>query len=240
MSAPRRLRHRPRPGAPADWGGPALAGSRRADRDQSLGEEIANAISHGVGLLLAIASLPILMAFAPAHATAMNIVAACVFSATMMLLYAVSTLYHAWPQGRVKTWLNRFDHAAIYLFIAGSYTPFVLGVLRGGWGWSLFGVVWTMAALGFTAKLLNRLKHPLWSTGLYVAMGWVAVVAAAPLIARVPGAGLAWLIAGGLSYTAGAVVFMFDSRVRYAHFVWHLFVLCGSACHFIAVLRYAQ
>lgn len=210
-----------------------------SNRDQTFAEELANGISHGIGFLLAIASLPVLLLFAH-RATAINIVAFCVFSATMMLLYGVSTLYHAWPPGRVKTWLNRFDHAAIYLFIAGSYTPFVLGVLRGGWGWSLFGVVWTMAALGFTAKLLNRLKHPLWSTGLYVAMGWVAVVAAAPLIARVPGVGLAWLVAGGLAYTAGAVVFLFDSRVRFAHFVWHLFVLGGSACHFIAILNYAQ
>jgi hemolysin III len=164
----------------------------------------------------------------------------CIFSATMMLLYGISTLYHALPAGRAKTWLNRCDHAAIYLFIAGSYTPFVLGVLRGGWGWSLFGVVWAMAVLGFTAKMFNRLRHPLWSTGLYIAMGWVAVIAAAPLIARVPGAGLALLVAGGLLYTAGAVVFLFDSRVRFAHFVWHLFVLGGSTCHFFAVLWYAQ
>jgi hemolysin III len=209
------------------------------DRPQTLGEEIANGISHGIGFLLAIASLPVLLGFAPSSSTAINIVAVCVFSSTMMMLYLVSTLYHVCPAGRAKEWLARLDHAAIYLFIAGSYTPFVLGVLRGGWGWSLFGAVWAMAALGFTAKLLNRLKHPLWSTGLYVAMGWVAVIAAAPLIARVPGAGLAWLVAGGVSYTAGAVVFIFDSRVRFAHFVWHLFVLGGSACHFIAVLRYA-
>jgi hemolysin III len=210
------------------------------DRPQTFGEELANGISHGIGFLLAIASLPILLSFGQAGNTAINIVAACVFSATMMMLYLVSTLYHAWPPGRAKAWLNRFDHAAIYLFIAGSYTPFVLGVLRGGWGWSLFGVVWSMAALGFTAKLLNLLKHPLWSTGLYVAMGWVAVIAAAPLVARMPGAGLVWLVAGGLSYTAGAVVFIFDSRLRYAHFVWHLFVLGGSACHFVAVLNYSR
>ncbi len=213
---------------------------KRVDRPQTFGEEIANGISHGIGFLLAIASLPVLLVSAPGPTPAINIVAACVFSATMMLLYGVSTLYHLSPAGRFKTWLNRCDHAAIYLFIAGSYTPFVLGVLRGGWGWSLFGVVWAMAVLGFTAKLLDRLKHPLWSTGLYVAMGWLAVVAAAPLVARMPGAGLAWLIAGGLAYTAGAVVFLFDSRVRFAHFVWHLFVLGGSACHFVAVLRYAR
>jgi hemolysin III len=209
-------------------------------RDQTLWEEVANSISHGVGFLLAIASLPLLLAFSGPAASAINIVAMCVFSATMMLLYGISTLYHALPAGRAKTWLNRCDHAAIYLFIAGSYTPFVLGVLRGGWGWSLFGVVWAFAVLGFTAKMFNRLRHPLWSTGLYIAMGWVAVVAAAPLIARVPGAGLALLVAGGLSYTAGAVVFLFDSRVRFAHFVWHLFVLGGSTCHFFAVLWYAQ
>jgi len=209
-------------------------------RDQTGWEELANSISHGVGFLLAIASLPLLLAFSGPATSAINIVAMCVFSATMMLLYGISTLYHALPAGRAKTWLNRFDHAAIYLFIAGSYTPFVLGVLRGGWGWSLFGVVWTMAVLGFTAKIFNRLRHPLWSTGLYVVMGWVAVVAAAPLVARMPGAGLALLVAGGLLYTAGAVVFLFDSRVRFAHFVWHLFVLGGSTCHFFAVLWYAQ
>ena len=210
------------------------------DRNQTRGEEIANALSHGLGFVLAIASLPLLLGFASPTLTAINIVAMCVFSVTMMLLYGVSTLYHALPAGPAKTWLNRCDHAAIYLFIAGSYTPFVLGVLRGGWGWSLFGVVWAMAVLGFMAKMLNRLKHPLWSTGLYVVMGWVAVVAAAPLVARMPGAGLALLVAGGLLYTAGAVVFIFDSRVRYAHFVWHLFVLGGSACHFFAVLWFAQ
>jgi len=146
----------------------------------------------------------------------------------------------ALPVGRAKAWLNRCDHAAIYLFIAGSYTPFVLGVLRGGWGWSLFGVVWAMAVLGVAAKLFDRLKHPLWSTGLYVLMGWVAVIAVVPLIERVPGTGLALLLAGGLSYTAGAIVFLFDSRVRFAHFVWHLFVLGGSACHFFAVLSYSH
>jgi len=209
-------------------------------RDQTGGEELANSISHGIGFAFAIASLPLLLAFSGPATRAINIVAMCVFSATMMLLYGVSTLYHALPAGRAKIWLNRCDHAAIYLFIAGSYTPFVLGVLRGGWGWSLFGVVWAMAVLGFTAKMFNRLRHPLWSTGLYIAMGWVAVIAAAPLIARVPGAGLALLVAGGLLYTAGAVVFLFDSRVRFAHFVWHLFVLGGSTCHFFAVLWYAQ
>lgn len=209
------------------------------DRDQTLGEEIANALSHGLGCLLAIAALPVLVQSAAQHGGAANVVAASLFASTMIVLYFVSTLYHALPLGRAKVWLNRFDHASIYLFIAGSYMPFLFGVLEGAWGWTLFAVVWAAAALGVTAKLLDRLKHPLWSTGLYVAMGWVALVAAAPLVERMSAEGLAWLVAGGLSYTAGAVVFLFDAKLRYAHFVWHLFVMGGSACHFFAALWHA-
>ncbi|MDI3384387.1 hemolysin III family protein [Xenophilus aerolatus] len=205
-------------------------------RDQTPGEEIANAISHGLGCLLAIASLPILVQHAAQRGDPAQVVAASVFAGTAILLYLVSTLYHALPPGRTKLWFNRLDHASIYLFIAGSYMPFVLGVLKGAWGWSLFAIVWAAAAIGVGAKLLDRLKHPLWSTGLYVAMGWVAVVAAVPLIERMSAAGLWWLLAGGVSYTLGAVVFLLDSRVRYAHFVWHLFVLGGSMCHFFAAL----
>ncbi|HEX2010745.1 MAG TPA: hemolysin III family protein [Roseateles sp.] len=209
------------------------------DRVQTLGEEVANAISHGLGFLLAVASLPILTWQAARLGSTLNVVAVSVFSATMIVLYLVSMLYHAVPQGRAKLWLNRLDHAAIYLFIAGSYTPFALGVLRGGWGWTLFGLVWAIAAVGVTAKLFNRLRHPLWSTGLYVAMGWLVVIAIEPLVTRVASAGLAWLVAGGLAYTLGAVVFLLDNRIRYAHFVWHLFVLAGSTCHFFAALWYS-
>jgi hemolysin III len=210
-----------------------------SERAQTLGEEIANCISHGLACLLAVASLPILTYFAAQQGTARNVVAASVFSATMIVLYLVSALYHAVPEGRAKAWLNRLDHAAIYLFIAGSYTPFALGVLKGGWGWSLFFTVWACAALGISAKLLNRLRHPLWSTGLYVAMGWLVLAALVPLVERMEPAGIAWLVAGGLSYTLGAVVFLFDHRIRYAHFVWHLFVIGGSTCHFFAALWYA-
>lgn len=205
-------------------------------RSQTLGEEVANAISHGLGALLAIAALPILVHSAATRGGAADVVAASLFAGTAIVLYLVSTVYHALPAGRAKTWLNRMDHAAIYLFIAGSYMPFLFGALRGAWGWSLFGVLWGAAALGVAAKLFNRLRHPLWSTGLYVAMGWVALVAVVPLMERLSGAGLLWLLAGGLSYTAGAVVFLFDGRVRYGHFVWHLFVLGGSVCHFFAAL----
>ena len=208
-------------------------------RDQSFGEEIANALSHGLACLLAIASLPVLVHHAALHGSAANVVGASLFAGTAIVLYLVSTLYHALPAGAAKRWLNRLDHAAIYLFIAGSYMPFLLGVLGGAWGWSLFGVVWGAAALGIVAKLLDRLRHPLWSTGLYVAMGWVALVAAVPLVERMSPAGLLWLVAGGVSYTLGAVVFLFDSKVRYAHFAWHLFVMGGSACHFFAALWHA-
>jgi hemolysin III len=206
------------------------------NRLQTRGEEIANAISHGVGFALAVASLPVLLVHGQGRGGVAVVVGVCLFSATMMLLYGVSALYHAWPVGRAKHWLNRMDHAAIYLFIAGSYMPFLLGPLRGPWGWSLFGVVWAAAALGVLAKMFHRLRHPLWSTGLYVAMGWVAVVAAVPMMERMPLAGFGWLVAGGLFYTLGAVVFLFDEKIRYAHFVWHLFVMAGSACHFCAAL----
>lgn len=210
-----------------------------ADRPQTLGEEIANAVSHGIGFLLAVASLPILVHQAALRGSAFDVVAASVFSATMILLYLISALYHALPASRAKVWLNRLDHAAIYVFIAGSYTPFTLGILRGGWGWTLFGIVWACAAVGVAIKMLNRLEHPLVSTGLYLAMGWIVVLAIGPLISRMPGPGLAWLVAGGISYTLGAVVFLLDNRLRYAHFVWHLLVLGGSACHFFAALWYA-
>jgi len=209
------------------------------ERAQTWGEEVANSLSHGIGCLLAMASLPVLVQFSAQRGGTASVVGASLFSATMILLYLVSTLYHALPAGRAKHWFNRLDHAAIYLFIAGSYMPYLLGVLRGPWGWTLFGIVWGMAALGVTAKLFNRLRRPLWSTGLYLGMGWVALVAAVPLFERLPTTELIWLVAGGLAYTLGAVVFHFDSRLRYGHFVWHLFVLAGTGCHFVAVLRQA-
>ena len=213
------------------------------DRDQTLGEEIANAISHGLGAVLAIAALPILVTRAASAGGAADVVGAAVFAATMILLYGVSTLYHAlpasWGGGRAKAVLLRLDHAAIYLFIAGSYTPFTLGVLHTGPGVTLLIAVWAAAAFGVAIKLLNRLRHRLVSTGLYLAMGWAVVVAAGPLMAKLPTAGLTLLIAGGLSYTLGAFVFLLDNKVRYSHFVWHLFVLGGSICHFFAALWYA-
>jgi len=211
------------------------------ERPQTLGEEIANSISHGIGFLLAVAALPVLV-----HGCArdggglLDVAAASVFAATMMLLYLVSTVYHALPIGRWKLAFSRLDHAAIYVFIAGSYTPFALGALRDGPGWTLFGVVWLLAAIGVAAKLLNRMQHLLWSTALYVAMGWLVVFAAGPLLHSVAPTGVVLLLAGGACYTLGALVFLLDSRVRYAHFAWHLLVIGGSTCHFLAALGYAR
>ena len=209
-------------------------------RPQTFGEEIVNAVSHGAGALLGIAALPILVVHAHRGGTAADVTGAALFAATMIVLYVVSTIYHALPEGGAKAVFVRLDHAAIFLFIAGSYMPFVLGAMRGPWGWTLFGLVWSIAAIGIAAKLLDRLRQPLWSTGLYLAMGWCVLIAIVPLFRHVEPAGIAWLAAGGACYSIGAVVFLFDSRVRYAHFAWHLFTLAGSACHFCAALWYAS
>jgi hemolysin III len=209
-----------------------------SDRPQSLGEEIANSVSHGLALLLAIgAAVFLIVAVSPLGAA--NIVGACVYAATMVLLYLASTLYHAMPPGRAKRVFMKLDHGAIYFFIAGTYTPFALGALGGPWGWTLFGLVWSLALLGAVLKAADCLSRPWLSTGLYLAMGWLVLIAAVPLIERVPMNGLALLVAGGITYTAGVVFFVLDSRVRYAHAVWHSFVIAGTGCHFFAVLGYA-
>jgi hemolysin III len=208
------------------------------ERLQTLGEEIANSVSHGVALVAAIAGVPFLVISA-SHLSVSSLVGACVFGATMVLLYFTSMLYHALPQGRAKRVFLKLDYSAIYLFIAGSYTPFALGALGGPWGWTLFGLVWGLAAIGIALKAFDRLSHPWVSTGLYLAMGWLVLVAAVPLVERVPLPGLMWLVAGGLAYTLGVVFFVLDHRIRYSHAVWHGFVAAGTSFHFIAIMGYA-
>ena len=208
------------------------------DRPQGLGEEIANSVSHGIALLAAIVAMPFLIGAASDFGAA-NVAGASVFSATMVLLYLVSTLYHALPAGRAKRVFMNLDHGAIYVFIAGSYTPFALGALSGAWGWTLFGLVWALAVFGVTMKACDRLSHPWLSMGLYLVMGWLALIAAVPLIERVPLPGLQLIVAGGIAYTAGIVFFVLDSRFRYAHAIWHGFVVAGSSLHVFAVLHYA-
>lgn len=208
-------------------------------REQHFSEEVANVISHGVALIAAIVGTVVLIVQAARHADAGFVVAVSLFGATMILLYLASTLYHALPVSRAKRAFRVIDHAAIFLLIAGTYTPFTLGVLRGAWGWSLFGVVWGLAAAGVVLKVFDKASNPIFSTGLYLLMGWVIVVAVEPLFSRVPTQGLLWLLAGGLFYTVGVVFFATDARVKYGHFIWHLFVVAGTTCHYFAVLWYA-
>jgi hemolysin III len=203
----------------------------------SLGEEIANSVSHGVGCVAALAATPFLI-FAARHGGAVAIAGASVFAGTTVVLYAASALYHALPMNRAKGVLRIIDHSAIFLLIAGTYTPFTLGVLRGAWGWTLFGLVWGLAVLGVTLKCVGGVRYPRLSTALYVGMGWLALIAIRPLWQLLPSGGWLWLLAGGLAYTFGIVFYAAD-RMRYAHFVWHLFVLIGTVCHFCAVLWYA-
>ncbi len=207
-------------------------------RPQSLGEEIANSVSHGIGLLAALVGAPVLLLAAVRHGTTATVVGAGVFVSTTVMLYLASTLYHVFPHSRAKRVFRTLDHGAIFLLIAGTYTPFTLGVLRGAWGWLLFGLVWTLAVAGIVLKVTSALRHPVLSTALYLTMGWLALIAVRPIWLHVPPAGLFWLLAGGLSYTAG-VAFFAAPRLRYSHFVWHLCVLTGTACHFFAVLWYA-
>ena len=215
---------------------PSFAATKRV---QSRGEEIANSISHGLGLIAALVASPFLIQHAVRHGDAGFIVGASVFAATMVLLYLASTLYHALPIGRAKRVFRIIEHSAIYLLIAGTYTPFTLGVLRGAWGWTLLGLIWSFAMTGVMLKALNRMTHPIFTTSLYLLMGWLIVIAAHPLSARIPPSGLLWLVAGGLAYTIGVLFFAFDSRLRYGHFIWHLFVMAGTACHYFAVFWYA-
>lgn len=226
-------------------GSSALPAERRKEgadtheRPQSRVEELANSLSHGFGFLLALAAAPVLIVATAQRGHTANIVGACVFAVTMVLLYLTSAVYHAAPPSRVKRLYAKLDHSAIYLFIAGSYTPFALGVLDGVWGWTLFGLVWGLAAVGLVLKTFDKLSHPLLSTGLYLVMGWLVVIAAVPLLERVSPAGVAWLFAGGIAYTAGVAFFLTDARLKFGHFVWHLFVMAGTTCHFFAVLWYA-
>jgi hemolysin III len=215
-----------------------MTDARRDRSTQTLGEEIANSVSHGVGFLGALAVTPWLVREAARRGGAIEILGASVFAATMAILYLSSTLYHALPKNRAKRVFRIIDHSAIFLLIAGTYTPFTLGVLRGTWGWSLFGVVWALAVCGVVLKAVGGIRYPRLSTALYVGMGWLALVAIRPLWQHVPAAGWLWLFAGGAAYTAG-IAFYAAERVRYGHFVWHLFVLIGTICHGIAVWRYA-
>jgi len=200
-------------------------------------EELANRLTHGVGALLGVTGLVLLVLASVRHGDVWHVVSTAVFGGTLVMLYSASTLYHSFQGERAKQILQKFDHAAIFLLIAGTYTPFVLVTLRGPWGWSLFGVVWGLAVVGVALKFWLAGRYRVVSTLIYVAMGWLVLIAIKPLVAALPVGGMRLLVAGGLCYTGGAVFYLWK-RLPYHHAIWHLFVLGGSICHWAAVFWY--
>ncbi len=207
-------------------------------REPSAAEELANSISHGLGLVASLVAAPILLYAAMKAGGRLAIFGASVFAVSMVSLYLASTLYHSLPENRGKGFFRVVDHSAIFLLIAGTYTPFTLGVLRGPWGWTLLGSIWTLAFIGLILKAVPATRYSRVSVVLYVVMGWLALIAARPILLHVPAAGIAWIVAGGLAYTSG-LVFYGMHRLRFNHFIWHLFVITGTVCHFFAVLWYS-
>ena len=211
--------------------------SGRSTNQYTLAEEIAHAITHGVGLLLSVAGLVVLIVLASLRGDAWHVVSVSVYGAALVLLYSASTFYHALPAPRAKRVFRTLDHAAIYVLIAGTYTPFMLVSLRGGWGWALFGVVWGLAVLGIVLEAVAKQRVRVLSVFLYLGLGWLIAIAVKPLVQSVEPGGLVLLVAGGLAYSVG-VVFYGWKRLPYHHAVWHLFVMAGSLFHFFAVLFY--
>ncbi len=207
-------------------------------RIQSFNEEFANALSHGIALASAVVAVPWLIIYTAGTNSALAIVGVCVFGLTVILMYLTSMLYHALPVGDTKRFFRMLDHSSIYLLIAGTYTPFTLGVLRGPWGWTLLIIIWSLAITGIALKARKGIRDGHLSTVLYILMGWLVVVAIVPLWMNMSTPGLVWLIAGGLAYTGGTV-FYAAPRLPFAHLIWHLFVITGTACHFVAVSFYA-
>ncbi len=200
-------------------------------------EEKINIATHGFGFLLSIAAVTLMVVFASIKGNAWHIVSSAIYGSSLVILYLASTLFHSAKKQEIRNRLNVFDHASIYVLIAGTYTPFLLVTLNGPWGWSLFGVVWGIAIAGVILKIFFTGQKQVLSTIGYVLMGWVIVIAIKPLINNIETAGLWWLIAGGITYTAGAVFYLFK-KVPFNHAIFHVFVLGGSVCHFVAVFWY--
>lgn len=205
-------------------------------REQSQLEEIANSVSHGLGLVGALVGTPFLIMQAARHGSSEFIIGASLFSVTMVLLYFLSTLYHAFPTGKTKRVLRAIEQAAIFIFIASTYTPFTLGVLQGVWGWTLLGLVWGLATIGVALLMLGKMSHLMIPTSLYLLMGWLILMALEPLFAKMPPVGVHLLVAGGVAYTIGVAFLAVDSHLRYGHLIWHLCVIAGTTCHYFAVL----
>lgn len=201
--------------------------------------EISNSISHGLGLLAAIVAIPVLVMTAARAGNKLYVVGVCVFAGSVVLLYLASTLYHSLDHGPVKRFFRLIDHSAIFLLIAGSYTPFTLGALKGPWGWTLLVLVWGLATVGLTLKIVFGTRYSWASIVLYVVMGWLALIAIKPIWMNVPLPGILLILAGGVAYTGG-LGFFAAHRLRFNHFIWHLFVIAGTTCHFFAVLWYSR
>ena len=199
-------------------------------------EELASSLIHGIGIVLSIAGLAALAVVAHRSGSLWNLVSVCIYGASLILLYSASTLYHAIPHPNAKRVLRMLDHISIFLLIAGTYTPFTLIALRGAWGWTLFGIVWTLAVIGIVLEL-RQIRQRGWLVALYVGMGWVAVAAIGPLLASLSSAGLLLMLGGGVSYTLGVPFYLWH-RLPYNHAIWHVFVLGGSVLHFFAVMFY--
>ncbi|WP_345980779.1 hemolysin III family protein [Sulfurimonas sp. HSL3-2] len=208
-------------------------------REQTRGEELANSISHTVAFIAMLVGTPFLIINAVKQGDVGQIVGTSIFSATAILLYLSSAIYHGLVVGKAKDLFRIIENSAIFFLIAGTYTPFTLGVLKGGWGWSIFGVVWGLVVVGVALKVFERKPHPVISMILYLLMGWLMIVAAYPLFVKMPIEGIVLLVTGGLFYTLGVVFFLTDHKLRYGHLIWHLFVMAGTACHYFAVLWYA-
>lgn len=203
---------------------------------QSAAEELVNALTHGVGLVLSVAALITMVALSVLYGDSWHIGATSVYGASMVVLYAASTLYHWCSSPEWKTRLRSLDHAAIFLLIAGTYTPFTIFIIKGGLGWTLFGIAWGAAVLGSVLKYFYVDRYPMLSTFTYLGLGWLALLALDPLWYGLTGNGFFWLVAGGVAYTVGTIFYAWRT-LPYHHSLWHCFVLAGSACHFLAVME---
>ncbi len=205
--------------------------------EYSLKEEIAHSVTHGIGALLSVVGLTILVIYSSMYGDTWHIISSSIYGVTLITLYTSSTLYHAITVPNVKRFLQKLDHAAIFLLIAGTYTPFTLVNLRGGWGWTLFGIVWSIAIAGMIMELIVKQRYKRVSLGLYLGLGWIVMIAIDPMITHVEAGGLILLLIGGLFYSLGVIFYVWKTLL-YHHAIWHLFVLTGSACHFFAVFFY--
>lgn len=211
---------------------------KKIEQHETQIEEVFNAVTHGIGIIFGIVALVVLVSLSVFKGSELKITSVAIYGATIILMFVVSTLYHAITHARVKPILKMLDHISIYFLIAGTYTPVMLGDVGGGWGWSMFGVIWGLALFGTFFKLFFTGRCEIFSVVLYGVMGWLVLIALSPLVHILPLNGILWLLTGGLCYTLGIIFYVLDTRYHFSHFIWHLFVLAGCVCHFFAILFY--